>query len=130
MKILYEEVLKRFPEIGHQLTENELPYNIMWSLVHWLKELPEDAFTPELVERLVSFTKWCEEQPRGENAGNDLHTILAVGFYEKLFDSEKTLALLPRFIAHEDFAANEDYLRTWVGEVNYEKARKYYKPSA
>ena len=130
MKILYDEITRRFPEIRSRLFEGdeELPHVVMKHLADWLKKLPENAITPEIVSRLVSFAEWCEEQPEGENAGDDLCTILTVGFYENLFDSDTTRALVPRFITRKQFVAGADYLRTWVGAENYEKAGKHFKP--
>ena len=130
MKILYDEITRRFPEICDQLSEGdeELPYVVMAYMACWLKGLPEDAITPQIVDRLVSFAEWCEEQPRGKDAGDDLLTVLVVAFYEKLFDSDRTRALVPRFIPREQFVTNADYLRTWVAAENYEKAGQYYEP--
>ena len=130
MKLLYDEITRRFPEIRDHLSEGdeELPYVVMGYLADWLKELPEHAITSEVVSILVTFTEWCGQHPRGKDAGDDLPTILAVSFYEELFDSETTRTLIPRFIPREQFVAGADYLRTWVGPENYEKAGKYYKP--
>jgi hypothetical protein len=132
MKTLYDEVAQRFPEIGDRFRESdkELPYLIIGYLADWLKRLPNEAITPQLVGRLVSFARWCEKQPRGKDAGDDLYTVLTVGFYEPLFDKDETRALVPRFISREQFVAGADYLRAWVGAENYEKAGKYYDPPA
>ena len=134
MKYLYDEVLRRFPEARTKFnfseSDVELPYNVMHDLADWLQRLPPEALTPELVDRLVSFTRWCEQQPRGKDAGDDVLTILRVGFYESLFDSEVTRALLPRFIPRDEFIASADDFRQWVGAENYEKARKCYESAA
>jgi hypothetical protein len=132
MKILYDEVSRRFPEVCGNISEgNEgLPYVVMGCVADWIKKVPKEALTPELVDRLVSFAKWCEGQPRGDDAGNDLPTILTVSFYEPLFDSDTTRPLLPRFISLENFIAGADYLRTWVGVENYDKAFKHYEAAS
>jgi hypothetical protein len=128
MKMLYDEIARSFPEIRERFSESdeELPYVIMGYLADWLKESPKEAITPQLVDRLVSFARWCEEQPRGKDAADDLLTILTVSFYEALFDLETTRALVPRFISREQFLAGADYLRASVGAENYESAGKYY----
>lgn len=132
MKILYDEISRRFPEICGDISEgNEgLPYVVMGCVADWIKRLPKESLTPELINRLVSFTKWCEEQPRGIDAADDLLTILTVSFYEKLFDSDRTRPLLPRFISRENFVTGADYLRTWVGAENYDKAFKHYEAAS
>ncbi len=82
MKHLYIEMLQRFPELQTRVSEgdDELPYLVMGYLADWLKELG-DAITPAIIERVVAFARWCESQPRGKNAGDDVLTIFVVGFY-------------------------------------------------
>lgn len=132
MTKLYDEIALKFPEVRSRFNEGdeELPYVVMGHLADWLKDSPKEAITPEVVDRLVSFARWCEEQPSGKDASDDLFTILTVTFYEALFDSETTRALVPRFISHEQFLTGADYLRSWVGVENYEMTAKYYEPAA
>jgi hypothetical protein len=130
MLMLYEEILRRFPEISDRVREGdaELPYVVMGHIIDWLKEIPSGAIPSDVVVRLVSFADWCHEQPRGKNASDDLPTIWTVSFLEKLFDSERTRALVPRFASREQFVTGADYLRTWVGEENYKNAGKCFNP--
>lgn len=132
MTALYNEICERFPEVRSQIYDGdeELPYMLMRHLANWLKELPAKELTPSVTNRVVAFNHWCERQPRGEQATDDLFTILVVGFYEPLFESASTRALLPKLVPPEDIAANAEYLRTWVGEENYNEARKQYRPNA
>lgn len=124
---IYEELSRRFPEIEADIKDDsELPYVMMASLATWLNTRASETLTADLVGRVVSFARWCEEQPRGQDAGDDLFTILAVGFYEKLFELENARALLPTLISRSDLVANEDYLTKWVGEDCYRKALALY----
>ena len=127
MKILFEEIKRRFPEIHKEISEGdeELPYLMMIYLADWLKNFQK--ITPEILDRIMAFTKWCEAQPRGENADNDIYTMLSVGFYEHLFDSEVTRPILPKLIPRAEFIATADYFKQWVGVEDYEKALKEYK---
>jgi hypothetical protein len=127
VKILYNEITQRFPEIHNQINEwdEELPYLLMNYLDFWLKSFQK--ITPEILERIVDFTKWCKAQPRGKSASNDIYTMLSVSFYEKLFDSEVTRPILPKLIPREEFIATADYFKQWVGVEDYEKALKEYK---
>jgi hypothetical protein len=131
MKTLYTEIVRRFPEIRSKISEGdeELPYLLISFLADWLKEMG-GAITPSITERIVAFVHWCESQPSGKDAGDDIFTILVVGFYEKLFEAKSTRALLPRFLTPQDMTANVDYFRQWVGTENYEKALKEYDRSA
>lgn len=100
MRTLYDEISCQFPEINDRFSEGdeELPCIVMGHLADWLKKLPEGAIMTQLVDRLVSFARWCEEQPRGKDAGDDLVAILTVGFYEELFEPDITRTLVPHFI--------------------------------
>jgi hypothetical protein len=83
MKHLYDEVYRRFPEVHSCLHEGdqELPYVVMGFVADWIEERSSSGLTPELIQRVVEFAKWCEEQPRGETAEDDLLTVLVVAFY-------------------------------------------------
>ena len=129
MKILFEEIKKRFPEIHKNISEcdEDLPYVLMSYVVWWLKSLNQETLTHDIVNRVVDFTKWCETQPRGKNSSDDIYTVLTVSFYEKLFDSEVTRKILPKLIQRAELIASEDYFKAWIGNENYEKALKEYK---
>ena len=127
MTKLYEEMARRFPEIRDRLQQDtDFPYLMMGSLAHWLEGQEPQWLTSELGTRVIAFTKWCEEQPRGDNARDDLLTILVVGFYEELFKLPRAGVLLPKLIPREDIVRNEDYFKTWVGEEAYAKALSRY----
>ena len=129
MRKLYEEICVRFPETRDMVHhgDEELPYVMMGHVAYWLRSLPEVAITEDVIARIQAFAAWCEEQPSGETAADDIHTILVVGFYEKLFDVERMRTLAPKVISKETFARNAEYLRTWIGEENYEKAAKHFR---
>jgi hypothetical protein len=131
MKILVDEIVRRFPEMRPHLSEGDedLPYLVMNELADWLKSLLRKAFTPILTQRLKSFADWCEDQPRGDSAADDLLTIFVVGFFEHLFDSEKTRSLVPNFMPRERYIENAEYLIQWVGKENYDRVLEYYKGS-
>ncbi|MEA3211686.1 MAG: hypothetical protein QOE70_4743 [Chthoniobacter sp.] len=131
MTALYNEIRERFPEVSDRVFagDEELPYMLMHHLADWLKELPAGGITSSITSRVVAFCRWCEQQPRGEQAADDLYTILVVGFYESLFKSASTRVLLPKVLPPEDIAANAEYLRTWVGKDNYNEALKQYRPN-
>ena len=124
MTALLDEVRTRFPEVHDHISEGdeELPYVLMAYIVEWLQSLPGPHSHPEVVNRVVAFCRWCEDQPRTDDAGTDLFTIVVVGFYEKLFKSPKTRRLLPKLIPLEDIEANAAYYQTWVGTENYSEA--------
>jgi hypothetical protein len=129
MRLLHDEVIRRFPEIRPHLyggDDEDSPYVLMHLVVSWLKELSPCDLTPELVQRVVDFGKWCKDQPRGENAANDVLTTWIVGFLEELFDSDATRPLIPHLVAKEDLIENAEYWKKWVTPENYQSSLGEY----
>jgi len=128
MKMLYDEVIRRFPEVQSHLSDGDidLPYVVMASVVDWVNDLGTSKLTPEVVQRVVEFTKWCETQPRGESAADDVYTILVVAFYEKLFRSDVTRTLLPHILPRDELIKNAEYLKTWVSDEEFQLALEKY----
>jgi hypothetical protein len=126
MKLLYDEIRRRFPEVRTVFFDDcaDLPYSLMGMLADWLKASP--TISPEVIQRVQGFTSWCEDQARTETAADDILTIMWVGFYEPLFEAEHTRALLPKIISKETFERNAAYFKSWVGEENYEEAKKHF----
>ena len=127
MRVLYDELSRQFPEIQTRLEEYyDLPYVLMGALADWLTELSPPEFTSNVIDRVVAFSRWCEEQPRGKDARTDLPTIVTVALYEKLFEHDGTRFLLPKLITKEQMLEGADYMKAHVGADNYEKALRYF----
>jgi len=128
MKVLFDEIERRFPEVKARLSEGDeqYPYLVMGSVVEWLRSLSTSEITPDIVTRLREFRDWCERQPRGATASDDIYTILVVGFYEKLFAVDVTRRLIPRLIPRGDLIQNAEYIKSWVGSENYQLALDLY----
>jgi hypothetical protein len=118
---LFTQLATRFPEIGDRIqADADRPYVLMNHLAEWLAGMGN--YSPELIERLARFSHWCEAEPRGGDAADDPLTILVVGFYECLFESERTQALLPRIASRKTLLENADYFKAWIGDENYRRA--------
>ena len=128
MKALCDEVIRRFPEVQSHLTgdDAELPYVVMGSVIDWLNDMGESGLSPEIVQRVIEFTKWCEAQPRGNSAANDAYTILVTAFYENLFKSGVTRRLLPHILPKDELIKNAEYLKRWVGDEYFRLALEEY----
>ena len=126
MRRLEAEMSQRFPEFAAQIADqHDLPYVQMSLLATWLGSLP-DSSVPLALERAKAFVSWCEEQPRGEDARDDLLTILVVGFFEKLFESDALRRFVPVFLTRDDLERDPAYWKSWVGEENYAKALEQF----
>ncbi len=121
MKHLYDEVLRRFPEVASYVFEGdeELPYLVVGCIADWLLSVELD---PATVQRVVDFDRWCTDQPSGETAADDIMTIEVVALREKLFKHDKLLPIVPKLMTHEELLRNRDYLTSWVGADRYQAA--------
>lgn len=89
MKKLYDEILKRFPEVKIDEEDIELPYLMMSNIVSWLNSRNTDCTDQDIIKRVVGLKKWCESQDPGQSAADDIMTIFTVSFYEHLFENKK-----------------------------------------
>lgn len=129
MKTLADEILKRFPEVEPSVFggDEELAYVMMGHLVDWVVAEAKDGIEPDMVSRLRAFAEWCQTQPEGESAADDIWTVYVVGFYEKMFMDEATRPLIPELANREDLILNREYLITWVGQDAYDAALKRFR---
>jgi hypothetical protein len=129
MQSLASEIKTRFPEITQRIYrgDDELPYVMMGHVADWLKsDLPHRS-DPKIIGRLVDFCSWCENQPSGDTAADDIHTILVVGLYEKLIESESTQALIPRLMPRNEYNKNKQYVVTHCGQDAFDHTLREYK---
>jgi hypothetical protein len=128
MKLLFNELLTRFPEIIGKVQEGdeEMPYLTMGYLVEWLDEVGKSGLDPATIQRAADFSQWCELQPRGETASDDIWTIYVVAFLENLFLHEHTKCVIPHVTTKSDLQTNRQYFVSWVGEENYNKALEQF----
>jgi hypothetical protein len=124
---LRTEIESRFPEVRDTLGEEDGDYTLMHRVIEWLRSVPSAALNADLVGRLRSFKEWCEDQPRTQSAEDDVWTIFIVGFWEHLFESDSTRALIPHLMSRDDVVENRAYLESWVGAENYQMAMREYE---
>jgi hypothetical protein len=127
MKLLYEEMCRRFPEVRSFIGEDEdLPYIVMGGLADWVRSLPTDQISPQLVARVDDFAEWCFNFPRGESAEDDILTMWQVAFFEKIFRSPSSRLLIPHLTTKADLLANAEHLKCWVEIEDYEAALRLF----
>jgi len=127
MKKLYDEILKRFPEVKIDEEDIELPYLMMSNIVSWLNSREADCTDQDIIKRVVGFKKWCESQEPGQSTADDIMTIFIVSFYEDLFENKKTQSLIAHLSSRKEMIANKEYLISWVGKENYDTVLKSIK---
>jgi len=127
MKALYEEMCRRFPEVRPFIGEDEdLPYLVMGSLASWVRSLPADQISPQIIARVGDFAEWCFNFPRGESAEDDILTMWQVAFFEKIFRSPSSRLLIPHLVTKAHLLSNAEYLKAWVEPDDYEAALKLF----
>lgn len=129
MKKLYDEIRRQFPEIPKRDLNDDIDNStmLMHSVIWWLRDLGPSGISPDIERRVVAFARWCEAQPRDETAADDLYTKFVVSFFEDLFSSEITRPLIPKIYDYNHMIENAEYLKTWVGQGDYELALKEFK---
>jgi hypothetical protein len=134
MNNLYEEIIRRFPEIRTYVSDGDevysgdesRPYTMMGYIARWLKDMGPNPVPIKAANRVKDFVDWCKQQTPGKTAADDIQTILVVSLFEDLFDANHTRALLPKLITRDEFIQNADYLKSWVGEENYKATARYF----
>lgn len=130
MNALTHELLTRFPELRSRMAagDEELPYQMMGHLFDWVLEEMREGRFEDISPRIVYFTDWCELQPAGPGAGDDIATVYATGFYEKLFVHEETRPLVTRITTRENLRQppTREYLIGAVGEEAYEQTLEVF----
>ena len=127
MKKIYDEILKRFPEVQVDQENIELPYLMMREIVSWLNSRETDCTSPGIVKRVVDFKKWCENQESGQSAADDIWTIFTVSFFEPLFGNKKTQSLISYLTSRKEMIENNKYLISWIGKENYDAVLRNIK---
>jgi hypothetical protein len=120
MKPLYDEIVRRFPEIEQSIScDAELPYLVVGGLVHWLVRLARRGIPTDVIDRVVDFDRWCVAQPPGETAEDDIPTIESVALREKLFEHDELLPIIPRLMSREELLRNRTFLAQRIGAERY-----------
>jgi hypothetical protein len=123
-----DEVFRIFPEVKGVCSEGDeqLPYVLMANLVAFLEKQADPALPLGIFRRVKEFNLWCQNQPRGEDAGSDILTIVVVGLFEKVLVSDKLHHLVPALIAKADLLKSRQYLVSWAGEKSHGRALALY----
>lgn len=124
-KELCNQIIRRFPEawphLADQISNNppdhnyihdeddNNPHDWFFYLHQWLKTISQPHFPPDVVHRLIQFQNWCQSQPEGKTAHDDIMTYYNIGFLKNLFDDDELSPLLPKLMNRKKLAAWQDY---------------------
>lgn len=125
MKLLCDEVLRRFPEVRELMSDGDedMSYLVVGYVVKWLAKMARaKSMDDELIERVVDFDHWAMNYPPGKTAEDDVPTIMMVAFHEELLRYDSLLTLIPHLMSRRAFEANETYFTQFVGAERYRAA--------
>jgi hypothetical protein len=122
-------ILDHFPEIINRMDHNDLDscYLVANELANWFAE-QVDRDWKRAKERILTFYEAAAPFPGGDDASNDMMTILQVGFFEHLWQLPNAAKTVPALTSHEYIVESRDYLRQWVGMDRYEAVVKAIDP--
>jgi hypothetical protein len=98
-----EKAADVFPELWSVWENADSPYGL-WLELRLAFEKAYDKTPPDesLIARIYRYADWCDGQPRGLSAEDDLLTIVAVSFYEHIPQHPRARQDMPRWWQPED----------------------------
>lgn len=111
-----QKALQMFPELRDRIQAAENPYALWNDLITPF----EDAYICQppdrsLIDRVYGYARWCEDQPRGETAANDLLTCVAVCFYEHIPTHPLARKDMPNWFTWEQFTRGREAFKYHLG---------------
>src|ERR1035437_3033130 len=131
-----ETTRQMFPELDLAINKVADPYDLWFELrIAYKNTYTQTPKNESLIRRIYQFGHWCEIQPRGQTAEDDLFTAVCVCFYEHIPDMEPAWQDMPRwFSLHEvdnmrelwEYRfKNDGYLQL---RKNFMQRKKAYQP--
>ena len=73
----------------------------------------------DLIRRIYAFAAWCESQPPGSTAEDDLGTCVTVCFTEHIPTIPEALDDMPRWFTREEVERMKETFMYQIGEAGY-----------
>ena len=96
-----KEAFERFPEFRGLLQEEKSAYLFHGEMAERLYRAYLDR-EEDLIRRIYDYAKWCQDAPRGQDASDDLLTIITVSFFEHLPRHGEVRRDIGRWLAKKD----------------------------
>jgi hypothetical protein len=91
------------PELLDVIREAENPYLLWIDLRFAFEDAYREPRKRSLIKRIYAFADWCEQQPRGDTAADDLLTCVTVCFYEHIIQIPDAAADMPNWFTEAEF---------------------------
>jgi hypothetical protein len=116
-----ETAILLVPELTEAITEADTPYSLWFELWDAFKAAYNEPRNSSLIARIYEYADWCETQPRGETADDDLLTCVSVCFFEEIPTCEPARDDMPNWFTEEDFKDMRDVFRYHFSDAEFEK---------
>lgn len=123
-----KEAHSRFPELEDP-DKIESPYSLWLELLEVFEEAYQPPRNEEMIKRIYAYAEWCETQPRGIKAEDDLATCVCVCFYEHIPDNQYSLEDMPRWFSRSEVLLMEEVFSYHVGKEGFKKILEIYDRS-
>jgi hypothetical protein len=109
------------PELTRTIDQAGTPYLLWFELWSLFKAAYNEPRNGSLIKRIYKYADWCEMQPRGATAVDDLLTCASVCFYEELPTCEPAREDMPNWFTEKDFRDMRDVFRYHFTDEEFEK---------
>lgn len=141
-----EEAVARFPELVEALTRFEEPDGpliefvrqkldtpyMLWNELQslWAEAWRGDPPNTNLIDRVHNYAHWCEAQPQGQTADDDLNTAVVVSFYEHIAQVPAAMRDMPNRFTWSQIEKSREVFCYFVGDEGFKKMKTIFEDHA
>ena len=112
-----QEVL---PELVEEIVAANNPMQLWIDIGFAFDAAYNEPRNKDLIRRIYDFASWCIEQPRSDDARDDLFTCVVVCFYEDIPKNKAAREDMPRWFTLEDVRQNKKVFSYHLSAAEYE----------
>ena|ERR1035438_9320946 len=121
-----EKATQMFPELASVIRDAENPYSLWSDLLDTFNCAYGPPRDESLIKRVYEYADWCNDQPQGKTAEDDLTTCVAVSFYEHIPQHPDARADMPRWFTLEDLLGMGKLFRYHISDAEFEALKQYF----
>ena len=128
MPLWRNQALKTFPELASRFEHAETAYQLWFELLDAFKEAYEcNPRNESLIRKIYRYSDWCETQPRGQTADDDLLTCVCVCFYEKIPTFPPSRADMPRWWRPTDLDGDRNVFQYRLSDQEFANLKQFLR---
>ena len=110
-----------FPDQEKWARSADTPYLFLIELRLLFEKAYVHPRDESFIKRVYDYADWCDHQPRGKTAEDDLLSAAAVCFYEHLPENQAVRADMPRWFTRQEILNMKSLLRYRISERSTRK---------